>query len=441
MSTVHLLVLVHGMWGNPSNLSEMNRIICETHKRKADPESNDTEFEVLLAETNRDDSTYDGIDWGGERVAEEIYTEVERLAKEGRKVTKLSFTGYSLGGLVARYVIGILSQRCLFDDVIPVNFNTIATPHIGLLRYSSFFSSIQNALGPKLLSRTGEQLYGVDKWSAKGRPLLDVMADPNRIFYQTLTQFQHIRIYANAVNDLTVPYMTSAIEAVDPFVEHETNGLKIDFDEKYNPVIKSWSLPPTPPDIVKPSFLSKEWFAYRNSRPLFPPTMQFSFPFNILFYISLPIIIPVVITLILIRFSKSARSSRARIQLLEKDESYTGRLVHLLSDVEKDVEDAVGGFMADPNLTPGSTASGEQNFEDQSLQAMQKPSSQYPILTSAQRARIASLNRISGLQKELAFIDPVRNAHATIICRDVHRFPFHKRGEGVIRHWADHFVL
>ncbi|TFK51791.1 DUF676-domain-containing protein [Heliocybe sulcata] len=441
MSEVHLLVLVHGMWGNPGHLSELNRIMCETHKRKEDEESNGTELEVLLAETNRDESTYDGIDWGGERVAEEVFAEVERFAKEGKKITRFSITGYSLGGLVARYVIGILFQRHFFDDVTPVNFNTIATPHIGLLRYPSFFSSLSHTLGPKLLSRTGEQFYGVDKWSARGRPLLDVMADPDRIFYQALANFQHIRIYANAVNDLTVPYITAAIEAVDPFMEHETNGLKIEFDEKYNPIIKSWSLPATPPAIVKPTFLSREWFANRNARPLFPPPLQFSFPLNIVFFACLPIIIPVVFTMVLVRFSKSARSSRARIRLLEKDESYTGRLVHLLSDVEQDVEDAMGGFMADPNLTPGSTASGEQNFEDQSLQAMQQSPSQYPILTPAQRARIASLNRLPGLRKERVFIDPTRNSHATIICRDVARFPFHKRGEGVIRHWADHFVL
>jgi len=29
-------------------------------------------LKVLLAETNRDDATYDGVDWGGERVAQEV---------------------------------------------------------------------------------------------------------------------------------------------------------------------------------------------------------------------------------------------------------------------------------------------------------------------------------------------------------------------------------
>jgi hypothetical protein len=50
---------------------------------------------------------------------------------------------------------------------------------------------------------------------------------PGRIFYQALEAFAHKRIYANAVNDVTVPYVTAAIEAEDPFYHHETNGMEV----------------------------------------------------------------------------------------------------------------------------------------------------------------------------------------------------------------------
>ena len=33
---------------------------------------NDERLHILVAETNKDDGTYDGIDWGGERVAVEV---------------------------------------------------------------------------------------------------------------------------------------------------------------------------------------------------------------------------------------------------------------------------------------------------------------------------------------------------------------------------------
>lgn len=67
--SVHLLVLVHGMWGSPQHLAELARIARETY---SEPSADGTSLQVMLAETNREDSTYDGMDWGGERVAQEV---------------------------------------------------------------------------------------------------------------------------------------------------------------------------------------------------------------------------------------------------------------------------------------------------------------------------------------------------------------------------------
>lgn len=108
----------------------------------------------------------------------QVVEEVKHIEEDDQQVTKLSVVGYSLGGLVSRYLVGILHQRKFFDKIAPVNFVTVATPHIGLVRFPSFRSRMFAYLGPRLLSRTGEQFYAVDKWSASGRPLLEVMADP-----------------------------------------------------------------------------------------------------------------------------------------------------------------------------------------------------------------------------------------------------------------------
>ena len=71
------------MWGNPVHLGELRRFIEEKHCADTDADA-DAEasgagrgphgerLHVLVAETNRDEGTYDGIDWGGERVAEEV---------------------------------------------------------------------------------------------------------------------------------------------------------------------------------------------------------------------------------------------------------------------------------------------------------------------------------------------------------------------------------
>ncbi|KAG6829371.1 hypothetical protein H0H87_011607 [Tephrocybe sp. NHM501043] len=452
--SIHLLVLIHGMWGNPGHLSELKRIITETYASSSDG----IQLEVLLAETNSDNSTFDGIDWGGERVAQEVTDKVAELAKNGKTVSKFSVTGYSLGGLIARYVIGILHQKGFFKDVIPANFNTVATPHIGLPRYPSFISAVTSSLGPKLLSRTGEQFYLVDKWSSSGRPLIEVMADPDRIFYQALQTFQRIRIYANAVADMTVPYVTSAIETEDPFVLYETNGMEIECHEEYPFVIKSYDVPAVPPvPTPKPIMLSPEWFRTRKpNKPLLPPALQLRFPLNLVLYTFLPVLIPVVLSLVAVRFSLATRSSRERIRLLEEDKTNSEKLIDILAELEDDVEHAVADLVID-NPADSQPISVDVNSASSSAVSLPLDASsakkekkcktksrdkkaEQPNLTPGQVKAAGWLNQLP-IKKELAFFSDVRNSHAMIVCRDVKRFEAHRRGEGVLRHWAASFVL
>jgi len=64
-----------------------------------------------------------------------------------------------------------------------------------------------------------------------------------------------------------------------------------------------------------------------------------------------------------------------------------------------------------------------------------------PKLTDSQRRMAESLNALPRLKKKLVYIDGVLNSHAVIIARDMKRFKFHERGLGVVREWADSFVL
>ncbi|KAF9047123.1 lipid particle protein [Hymenopellis radicata] len=435
MAPIHLLAIVHGMWGNPSHMAELKRIMLET---KSEPSPDGVELRLIVAENNRDDSTYDGIDWGGERVAEEIFAEVTRLKDEyNHTVVKFSITGYSLGGLVSRYVVGILHQRGFFNNVEPVNFNTIATPHLGLPRYPSFLSTLFARLGPKFLSRTGEQFYCVDTWSTTNRALLDVMADPDMVFYQTLKRFQSLRIYANAINDRTVPYITAAIELTDPFAEHSSNGLEIELDKTYTPLIASYRLPDRPPTPApKPTMFSKGWFRQKSGNFALPPFLQFRFPLNIVFYVLLPALVPVFISLVVFRLGRAAHSSRSRIKLLEKENaSNHDRLIHMLADLEYEVENAVADIIDDPGDT-----SGENTMPSSVKGKVTENHEPAPVLTALQQSMARSLNKLP-LEKKMAFLNIGHNSHATIISRDLKRFEIHRLGEGIIRHWADSFVL
>jgi len=441
MSDIHLLVLIQGMWGNPNHLAEMDRIIREVK----DTDSDGPQLAVLVAKTNSDESTYDGIDWGGERVAQEILDEIEEYEKQGKKVTRFSVTGYSLGGLVARYVIGILHQNKFFEKVIPVNFNTIATPHIGIPRFPSTFSAFANYIGPRLLSRTGPQFFCVDRWSPKGRPLLDILADPDHIFYQALILFPNLRIYANAINDTTVPYITAAIEESDSFAEHETKGIEIEFHDEYKHVIKSYaasSSPPPPRARESTSLLTK----IRNLNPPVPPMLQGGFPLNLLVYALLPIIMPTFISLVLLRLSISSHKSRARLQTLAVDWSNREVLSNIVGELESKFESVILDVYENSGATPSLSSEDQIDVDLTVSEGLNgsldsKPSPFQPLLSPVQRRCIQNLNNIPQLQKERAFFTGVRNSHAMIVCRDIKNFKFHLEGESVVRHWADQFEL
>ena len=74
----------------------------------------------MVAKRNSGSFTYDGVELGGERVCQEIEEELEKLAEAGQSIKKLSIVGYSLGGLVARYAVGLLYSRGLFNELEPV---------------------------------------------------------------------------------------------------------------------------------------------------------------------------------------------------------------------------------------------------------------------------------------------------------------------------------
>jgi hypothetical protein len=143
-----------------------------------------------------------------------------------------------------------------------------------------------------------------------------------------------------------------------------------------------------------------------------------------------PVLLPTLISLVMIRFSISSYHSRSRIKLLEsEDASTTQRLVHIFGELERKVEDVVVDMVDDPAGPPLSE------------ETMQVSSKQGPRITPAQRRMMSALNALPQLKKERAYIPDVRNSHATIIARDIKNFEFHKIGEGVLRHWADAFVL
>ena len=165
--------------------------------------------------------------------------------------------------------------------------------------------------------------------------------------------------------------------------------------------------------------------------------------------------------MVLTKLSLETSRSRKRIKLLEKDKSAAAALVHMFKEFGHEVEEVVNEMLdvtqpestnspepSEPSITsppPESDPLEESrnggdipyNLQANASDTMTKQ----PMITPEQKQMIAALNSLPQLKKHMAYFPDVVNAHGPIICRDVRNYPHHKRGEGVLRHWIDHFAL
>ncbi|KAF7150672.1 hypothetical protein RHSIM_Rhsim02G0141300 [Rhododendron simsii] len=142
----HLLVLVHGIMASPSDWIYVE---AELKRRLG------RNFLIYASSCNTFTKTFAGIDGAGKRLADEVMQVVKRTDS----LKRISFLAHSLGGLFARYAISELyspaafstdecdkvpastnsksktaspSRRGLVAGLEPVNFITLATPHLGV---------------------------------------------------------------------------------------------------------------------------------------------------------------------------------------------------------------------------------------------------------------------------------------------------------------------
>ncbi|KAI5970428.1 hypothetical protein CANMA_000479 [Candida margitis] len=260
MVDYHLVILVHGIWGNSSHLAYIEKQINENVKPRGD-----TRLLVHKTGSHSGYLTHDGIDVNGKRITDEIVEQTERITENGDTVTRFSIIGYSLGGLISRYAIGILQKQGYFNNIEPVNFVTFCTPHVGVSKPHTQNLSVRlyNNIAPHFLAITGSQFFLKDKIGEFNKPLLVWMADPKSAFYLALKSFKYKALYANVVNDKRCSWFTASISLTDP-VNSSYNKLPQNIVAEY---IKGYE--PNVIDASKPFFYEKKSNeqTYDNSSP------------------------------------------------------------------------------------------------------------------------------------------------------------------------------
>ena len=408
---------------------------------------------VLVAQTNAGSFTYDGIELGAERVIKEIEEKLAELTDGGCHIRKLSMVGYSLGGLVARYVCGLLYSRGWFEKIRPVNFTTFASPHLGVRTpLAGYGNHLRNVLGARTLCMSGRQLFMIDQFRDTGRPLLSVLADPGSIFIHALKQFEHRSLYANVVNDRSAPFYTTAISAIDPYTQMD--NIDLHYSQGYEPVIL---------DPDRPVSLRGE----QGSRSVYhrflgtSRTLVKSLPV----YVALAVLLPVGFVAYLANSGIQSIRSQRRIKLHEDTYERHGFGIYRFPLFVKDVQHAVEHAYENVNAARGpeylpesdpthlaetkqqSESLSPDTFSEQSSSSLAleksnshtsvyRTSSDFPTLalTPAQFDIIEALDGC-GFRKIPVYITKSSHSHAAIVVRRAWtRFD---EGKTVIHHWLN----
>lgn len=318
----HLCVLVHGLWGNPIHMASVAKALRAKHP--AD------KVYILCVKRNSGSFTYDGIELGGERVCLEIEEELRAIESRGGKIKKLSVVGYSLGGLVARYAIGLLYAKGVLDGLECMNFTAFASPFIGVRTpLTGGANHLWNVLGARTLSTSGRQLFTIDKFRNTGRPLLAVLADRNSIFMQGLAKFRRRTLYANVVNDRSAVYYTTGIAKTDPYTD--LSKVRVHYAKGYEDVVLDRTHPvdPIPPHAWKKDTLSEKvnkWL------------------YRVPFILALVVLVPLALIAYFINSLIQTVRSYKRIALHEKGQAGINideyRMPVLINELRGAVEDA-----------------------------------------------------------------------------------------------------
>ncbi|XP_061362037.1 putative lipase YDR444W isoform X2 [Gastrolobium bilobum] len=261
----HLLVLVHGISASPSDWTYAEAEL-KRHLGK--------NFLIYASSSNTYGKTYTGIDEAGKRLADEVM----QVVKKTRSLKRISFLAHSLGGLFARYAIAALytpnsynsgqpgdpancmmenSQRTDFSrgmiaGLEPMNFVTLATPHLGVrgkkqlpfLLGVPILEKLAAPIAPFFVGRSGGQLFLSDGEPNKPSLLLRMASDcEDGKFISALGAFRFRIVYANVSYDHMVGWRTSSIRREIELCKPPRQSL-----DGYKHVVNVQHCPPVPSD-------------------------------------------------------------------------------------------------------------------------------------------------------------------------------------------------
>jgi len=183
---------VHGYLGNSYDLRKFKSVLKVIYP----------EIDVLISKSN-ETNTENTIQSMAENLAYEINDFINN--SDNKSYEKISFIGYSLGGVIIRATLGLLSE---YKDYFHT-FMSVSSPHMGCLFQSS---SLVN-MGMWIMKRMNEseslkQLLFCDSKNPRKSFLYELSKSPE------LKYFSHV-VFLSCPQDTYSPYESARIEITD----------------------------------------------------------------------------------------------------------------------------------------------------------------------------------------------------------------------------------
>ncbi|ODV91119.1 hypothetical protein CANCADRAFT_117255 [Tortispora caseinolytica NRRL Y-17796] len=220
----HLVVFHHGLWGMPCHVKALEETLIKAFGSTG-------QLDTLVISSNARTYMYDGIELCGIRCYQEIADYIDYS-----KHDRISLVGYSLGGLIVRYAIGLMYENHMFDNIKAMNYVSFATPNLGVSEHAEVaaFSWLLR-WGKVTLGKVGQDLFNVSD-------ILLNMTQPDSIYMMGLAEFKTRTVYANVMGDILVPFWTAAIEDKVIF-GNDVQKAQIKYIEGAGPVLTDLSFP------------------------------------------------------------------------------------------------------------------------------------------------------------------------------------------------------
>jgi hypothetical protein len=188
----HIVILQSGYFGHSSL---MNRV-----KTYLDRQLNGNNIIIVTSNVNNLYKSLQGTETCGKRLANFVLEQIKL-----HNATKISFIGYSFGGIIVRHCIGILESKDVFTKIVPNVYISIATPHLGVCNLSYIKNTFANH------TTSGKELCLNDD-----NKIMVILSNPKNIYMIGLAKFKQLYAFGNLVNDDRVRFDSACICNIDP---------------------------------------------------------------------------------------------------------------------------------------------------------------------------------------------------------------------------------